>query len=285
MFQNTDLSANLFSFGDLRIFIDAQMDQSHIDMVKKLVPSYIPRVSFPMNRTVVHISSGTYIQMNIQVNLCEIVLPPNQSHFKNSLFQQCVNFMLRSLKIFTTTMVNEMRFKIIFYAPVSSCAAELKWWTETGITQMSWNRHSDPQNQTVLSINLPTPHIRYTLSVWIDSNYKLIKNPQSFEVSNNSVIPNTQTTGGFTLSNSVWDQPNNTSTSQISGFNFGTGQSNWQNFGQNEQSSQSRSDVNVSAGFGDWNSAMYKPTNQGSNAQVPVFGQVGGFGGNFNSKW
>ena len=213
MFQSRDLSANLFSYEDLKIFINRQMNQDHINRVKSIDPTFVPRGEAPLNRTVVHIDTHTVVQMDINLNLCEIVLPPNQAAFKSRMFKNMVNFMIRSVKLFTTPKTaNEMGFKIFFYAPAGSLATQSQWWADTGITEMSWRTDQASYGQTILGTPLDTPHVRFILLICLDENYNLVKEPKC---TTQSMIPSRQQNDGWAvpthparaLTNPVTTQP------------------------------------------------------------------------------
>ncbi len=177
-FQTSDLSANLFSFGDLKIFINSQMTKEHINSVKSIDSGYVPRTKNLLNRTVVHLASRTVAQLDIQLTLGEVVLPPNQGFFKTGMFKQIINFMLMSIKKFAApNAANEMGFKILFYAPTGSPASDSQWWGDTGIATLGWTKSDVSYGQTVLGVPLSTTHTRYVLWVWLDENYNLIKEP------------------------------------------------------------------------------------------------------------
>lgn len=176
-FQSHDINKNAYSFGPLRIFINTAMSEEEIGMVKILDPGYLPRKTFRLNRTIVHPQSSTYVQMDIQLNLAEVVVPQNQGAFRSDMLKHIVNFMLRSIKVFTTpTIANEMGFKIIFYAPSNSPASTDQWWSEGGVTRFDWVRDSNPwKESTLLGTSLNGVFVRYTLKIHLDGAYNLIK--------------------------------------------------------------------------------------------------------------
>ena len=184
MFQNTNLSENLYSLGDLRFFIDSLMTVEHVNLVRQIDPSYTPNTSTPNNRTVVHTTSNTLFRLNIVMTLCEIVVPLNYNLFKHVL-KDTVNFMISSIQTFTTPEIaNALEFKMAFYVPNGSNPSQNDWWNSTGITQMGWTRLNEQFNKTCLGVPLNEQHVRYILKIHVDANYKLIKPPQQ---SNNTL--------------------------------------------------------------------------------------------------
>ena len=179
MFQSTDLSGNLFSYDGLNIFVNCQMNNDHVGMVRALDPSYVPRTKYSLNRTVTHNSSNTVVQMDINMNVCEIVLPTNQDSFKTNMFRKMVNLMIESLKLFLKpSAVNDIGFKIFVYAPTGSPASHHQWWVDSGITSFSWGSNpTATHSTTVLETPLTTPHSRFVLWICLDDNYNLIKEP------------------------------------------------------------------------------------------------------------
>ena len=207
-FQTTNISANLFQFGNLRIFMTSQMNDTHVGMVRSFDPTYYPDLSHPMNRTVVHPETGTYFQLIVDLNLCDVILPANQEAFKTHMFKDTVNFMLSSLRQFMIPYtVNEAGFKISFYAVAGSPASQPAWWDATGITQLSWSQAqigtgsiSQLHPVTSLGSRLPGNYVRYVLMIHVDDQFNLVKLPGT---------PTTQTQPnyGFVPSNSPnWGQ-------------------------------------------------------------------------------
>ena len=122
-FQNNNMSSGLCSFGDLRIFFNRQMNSSHVKAVRKLDSSYVPRGKFPLNRTVVHVKSNLHIQLDINVNLCEIIIPSNHLEFKKIMFKQVVKFLVESIKLICDyRLANEIGYKILIYVLYDSPA-------------------------------------------------------------------------------------------------------------------------------------------------------------------
>jgi hypothetical protein len=231
MFQTNNLSLNLYSFEDLVFFVNSQMTQEHIDSVKRFDPGYIPRTASSLNRTVVHRSSNTCLQLDIQFNLCDIVLPPNQSNFKTHMFRTIVNFMLKSIReSVPVNMANEIGFRLIFYAPAGTMAAQDDWWTETGITKMNWRRSPGTYRQTLMGVPLTCEYVQYSLLVQLDSNYKLIRNSMCFSCGRNM----TGRMSGWNCSSNSNNNPSgnqmNTNATPAQGFQFGTTSTHTQGF-------------------------------------------------------
>ena len=287
MFQTSNPSANLFTFGNMNILMDAQMTAEQIVRVKTIDPSYLPRTTSPLNRTVVHFASKTVVQMEIKLNICEVSVPSNQAFFKTGMLKELINFLLMTLKTFASPkLANEIGFKIQFYAPTGSPASDPQWWQDTGLTTLGWKKEDQTYGQTVLGVPLPLSCCRYTLLVWLDDNYNLIKEPvcsrcRSQTVSNfppstnvcgnwnNLQQQNTTTTSTVNPQPNLFGnwEPNITAMSGANVFGFPVDGQNGLVFGSGIGSTVPTSQVNPSQGFGtSFVSAV--PTTQPNPSQV-----------------
>ena len=294
MFQTSNPSANLFTFGNMNILMDAQMTAEQIVRVKTIDPSYLPRTTSPLNRTVVHFASKTVVQMEIKLNICEVSVPSNQAFFKTGMLKELINFLLMTLKTFASPkLANEIGFKIQFYAPTGSPASDPQWWQDTGLTTLGWKKEDQTYGQTVLGVPLPLSCCRYTLLVWLDDNYNLIKEPvcsrcRSQTVSNfppstnvcgnwnNLQQQNTTTTSTVNPQPNLFGnwEPNITAMSGANVFGFPADGQNGLVFGSGIGSTVPTSQVNPSQGFGT-SSVSAVPTTQPNPSQ--------GFGTSFLS--
>lgn len=170
IFQSTKPSDNLFAFNNIRIFVNSQLTADHIHLIQLIDPSYNPNTSFLMNRTVIHPESKTCIQLNIHVNLCDIIVPssPGGNDGFKHIFSDIINFVLTLLTPVgvVVSVINEMGFKINFYIPTETPAANIQWWENTGITKMDLVQYPTLQMRTTLGVPLSAPHRRYTLYIY-----------------------------------------------------------------------------------------------------------------------
>ena len=178
------MSANDVTFGSLKVLFNSQINDVMVVKIRQYDGSYVPRNTFPLNRTLVHTESSTVTQMEIMINLCEVVLPSNHNNFKQYVFRDLVNYMLKSIETISVNIVNEIGFKLFFYVPSDSPAANSQWWEDTGITKKSWNRHDMNYNQTLLGTGLNGNYVRYCLTIYLDDNRQLISSPVTPLVSN-----------------------------------------------------------------------------------------------------
>ena len=262
-FQNTNISANLFQFGNLRIFMNSQMNDTHVGMVRGLNKSYSPDLSHPLNRTVIHPESGTYFQLVIDLNLCDLILPSNQDAFKAHMFQDTVNFMLKSLRQFLTpNTVNEAGFKMSFYVPNGTPAAQPSWWAPTGITQLSWNQAQiGPGPVTSLGSKLQENFIRYVLNIHVNNEFNLVKqvltNPSTYQPT--TYQPTVQSTSP---SLNLGTSPNFSTTNNLA---FGQPSAPQFNFGQTTPSNQTQTQPSTT------NFNPIPPTGAFGQASAPQF--------------
>ena len=101
----------------MKVFFNNQIDKNIIDQIKHIYdPSYSPRTSFPLNRTIVNTETKQIVQLDIFMNICEVILPNNQEVFKTGMIRYIVEFLIDSLKkLAPYKVVNEIGFKLIFY--------------------------------------------------------------------------------------------------------------------------------------------------------------------------
>ena len=248
-FQGSNLSDNLFLFENLKIFIDTKMTDEHINSVRSIYERYIPRLTSPLNRTVVHFESRTVVQLEIKLNLCDISVPPNQDLFKTVMIRQIINFMIMSIKtIASPKLANEIGFKMSFYVPNGSPASNIQWWNDTGLTKLDWIRTDNVDNQTILGIPLYGSHCKYTLTIHFDNNYNLINNNNKFsnQLNNNDIGFNFNTQQNNNRQNNNRQNNNNDT-----GFNFGTQQNSNNDIGFNfgTQQHNNRENSNNDIGF------------------------------------
>ncbi len=179
------MSANDVTFGSLKVLFNSQINDVMVVKIRQYDGSYVPRTTFPLNRTLVHTESSTVTQMEILINLCEVVLPSNHNNFKQYVFRDLVNYMLKSIETISVNIVNEIGFKLFFYVPSDSPASNSQWWEDTGITKKGWNRNDMNYNQTLLGTGLNGNYIRYCLTIYLDDNRQLIGAPVTPLVSQN----------------------------------------------------------------------------------------------------
>ncbi len=184
-FQNDDILSNLFSFGDLKIFLNRKMYTSHVEFIQKIDSTYVPRTKFPLNRTILDSKSNMYVQLDININICEIIIPSNHIEFKKNMFNHVINFMIESIKSFCDfRLANEVGYKILLYIPTKSPASQIKWWLDTVSNKISFKQENGVVGKTVLGTNLSEQYVRYTLHIFFNEQYVLVKNSQSYNGNN-----------------------------------------------------------------------------------------------------
>ncbi len=129
--------------------------------------NYMRRLNFPLNRTVVNEKNKMAIQLDINFNVCEIVVPNNVEIFKNVMLPYVIDFLIDSMKkLLPVRILNEIGFKINLYVPATSSAVAETW----------WNRHlvkGNISNDTVLGVPLSSSHIKLTLPLLLTDVFTL----------------------------------------------------------------------------------------------------------------
>ncbi len=188
-FQNDDILSNLFSFGDLKIFLNRKMYTSHVEFIQKIDSTYVPRTKFPLNRTILDSKSNMYVQLDININICEIIIPSNHIEFKKNMFNHVINFMIESIKSFCDfRLANEVGYKILLYIPTKSPASQINWWLDTVSNKISFKQENGVVGKTVLGTNLSEQYVRYTLHIFFNEQYVLVKNSQSYFPQENTTL-------------------------------------------------------------------------------------------------
>ena len=219
-FQNDDILSNLFSFGDLKIFLNRKMYTSHVEFIQKIDSTYVPRTKFPLNRTILDSKSNMYVQLDININICEIIIPSNHIEFKKNMFNHVINFMIESIKSFCDfRLANEVGYKILLYIPTKSPASQINWWLDTVSNKISFKQENGVVGKTVLGTNLSEQYVRYTLHIFFNEQYVLVKNSQSYNGNN---------TNDFVYNGNTNDFGNNRNTND-----FGNNGNNTNDFGNN----------------------------------------------------
>jgi len=176
MAQN--ILSNATRYDDLNIFLNSNIIEYTEKYIKNIDSNYVPRKNHALNKTVVCKELKICFQLDINMTLCEIVVPPNQEVFRDKIFKSVVNFMVKSInKFYNPKTANEMGFKLLFYVPEGSDASNEQWWEKVIKNKITWNKRGTV-NETVLGVKLPYKHTKYVLPIVLNEEYgNLIKEP------------------------------------------------------------------------------------------------------------
>jgi hypothetical protein len=193
---STDINVTPCIFGNIRVFKNSEITPDQLKLIHGLDLYYTPRCNFLDNLTLVHPETKTIIQVDANLTLFDVMLPPDQEKYKELMFNDTVNYIITTIRSkIPYTVVNEAGFKISFYAPVNTPASNPIWWDSTGITKMDWKPRGI-RNQSTLGMPLSTSNHIYTLYISVDSNYILIKNTEqsnTLQNTSNTLQNNVQT--------------------------------------------------------------------------------------------
>jgi hypothetical protein len=150
---------------------NSEITTSQIGKLRQKNPNYEPDKRFPLNLTVVHVSSETYAQLAINWNLSEVSCS-NYESLKNNLLVPIVDHMINSVKkLMNPQMANEIGFKLIFYFPNGTQAASMAFWNGTLLETAFWSNQQE--NVTALGTTFSLAHVKATLPILLDNNYML----------------------------------------------------------------------------------------------------------------
>ncbi len=125
--------------------------------------NYMRRLNFPLNRTVVNEKNKMAIQLDINFNVCEIVVPNNVEVFKNVMLPYVIDFLIHSMKkLMPVRILNEIGFKMNLYVPST--------------VNETWNSNftkGNVSNDTVLGVPLSSPHVKLTLPLLLTDSFTL----------------------------------------------------------------------------------------------------------------
>ena len=177
----------------MQVYVNRSLDVQTVAKIRTECDlSYVPRVGFPLNRTVVNMANKIAVQLDINCNICEVIVDGNKVElFKNLMLQYIIDFLIDSMKkMMPVKVLNEIGFKLNVYVP-QTC----------DVTLFSNMIKSDSlESSTIFSIPLPSPHHKFTLPIRLTDQYSLISvqssihtaNFQSFTQPQSSTQPYTQ---------------------------------------------------------------------------------------------
>ena len=177
----------------MQVYVNRSLDVQTVGKIRTECDlSYVPRVGFPLNRTVVNMANKIAVQLDINCNICEVIVDGAKVElFKNLMFSYIVDFLIDSMKkMMPVKVLNEIGFKLNVYVP-QTC----------DVTLFSNMIKSDSlESSTIFSIPLSSPHHKFTLPLKLTDQYSLISvqssihttNFQSFTQPQSSTQPYTQ---------------------------------------------------------------------------------------------
>ena len=134
---------------------------------KECDANYLPRMNFAMNRTVVDTKNKMVVQLDVNFNVCELVVPTNVETFKNVMLPYVIDFLIDSMKkMMPVRILNEIGFKLNLYVPSTSPAANETW----------WNRHlvkGNTVNETVFGVPLSSLSVKLSLPLLLTDSFTL----------------------------------------------------------------------------------------------------------------
>ncbi len=276
MAQN--ILSNATRYDDLNIFLNSNIIEYTEKYIKNIDSNYVPRKNNALNKTVVCQELKICFQLDINMTLCEIVVPPNQEVFRDKIFKSVVNFMVKSInKFYNPKTANEMGFKLLFYVPEGSDASNEQWWEKVIKNKITWNKRGTV-NETVLGVKLPYKHTKYVLPIVLNEEYgNLIKEPictkcnPSCNNNTNGSGNSCNTNGGNWTFGDFGNANNNTGgtgINQNNGFGIPDNQNNSNtgfNTGINNQNNAGFNTGNNTTGFNMSNSQNNTNNNTGFN--------------------
>jgi hypothetical protein len=187
--------------------------------------AYVPRVTFPLNRTIVNIANKTAVQLDINCNICEVIVDSAKVEmFKNLMLPYIINFLIDSMKkMMPVKVLNEIGFKLNMYVPQNS-----------NITFVNTVKSDISESSTVFAVPLSSPHHKFTLPFKLTDQYTLISehqtSSQSFAQIHNSPQHEIHYSTQPQIQNAlpITQSPNYSFANVDRGFTFGSGTINSQ---------------------------------------------------------
>jgi hypothetical protein len=161
----------------MKVFANREIDSKTIEEIKfNCGGDYTPRITFPSNRTVINYENRYVVQLDINHNLCEVIVNGNVEIFKKVMLSYIIEMMIETVKKnLSPRVANEIGFKFFFYVPEGSVACNEQWWNfENRATFYKMNK---TETETVFSTPLKNPHVRLVLLVHLTDNYSLTSLP------------------------------------------------------------------------------------------------------------
>ena len=223
----------------MQVYVNRSLDVQTVGKIRTECDlSYVPRVGFPLNRTVVNMANKIAVQLDINCNICEVIVDGSKVElFKNLMLQYTVDFLIDSMKkMMPVKVLNEIGFKLNVYVP-QTC----------DVTLFSNMIKSDSlESSTIFSIPLSSPHHKFTLPLRLTDQYSLISvhttnfqsftqsstQPQSYTQSQSSTQPHTFAQHQSSTQPQTFAQPQSSTQPQTT---------NFQSFTQPQSSTQPQS--------------------------------------------
>ena len=272
----------------MQVYVNRALDVQTVAKIRTEYDlSYVPRVTFPLNRTVVNMTNKIAVQLDINCNICEVIVDGSKVElFKSVMYNYIVDFLIDSMKkMMPVKVLNEIGFKLNFYVPQSCDSSLFPNTVKSDILESS----------TIFSVPLPSPHHKFTLPLKLTDQYTLISPspiqnfPQQISSQNqtqNQTQPHSQNFAqqphnqNFAQpQNQMQSQPQNQMQSQpqnpfgnVDGFSFGTPANTNYSFGSQNPTSTfaGYSTPQNNSQFGSFSSAS--PSSQTSTTPFSGFG-------------
>ena len=243
----------------MQVYFNSEIDKNLIENIRKIDKNFSPRLFSALNRTIIDTKNNVVVQLDINYNICEIILPNNQEIFKKYMLRYIIEFIIDSLKKigFPVRLINEIGYKIYFYTPEGSAGSNDQWWKVDPAIQIV--KLSKLEAETIFGVPLKATHNRFILSIQLNDDFTLIS--ERFSNSNTGFVVNCGFGTNISENTGFGSQTNNTSFG-----GFGTNTSANSGFGANT-SANSGFGTNTSAntGFG-----TNTPTNTGFGTNTPT---------------
>lgn len=193
----------------MKAILNTQLTPFDVETLRKIDPSYLPRKNFALNRSIT--DEKMVVQLDINYNICEVVVPQNQEYFKQNFLNYIVEFVTNSVrKLFPPRIANEIGYKIFFYVPESTPGADEKWWNLTSYTFYK----SRVETETIFGTKLNSYNTRFILHLHLNDSGQLIKVPSN-TITFTGTVSNVSPSSNFS-------SPAPSGSSVSSGYSFGT---------------------------------------------------------------
>ena len=240
----------------MQVYVNRALDVQTVAKIRTECDlSYVPRVTFPLNRTVVNMTNKIAVQLDINCNICEVIVDGSKVEmFKSVMYPYIIDFLIDSMKkMMPVKVLNEIGFKLNLYIPQSCDSSLFPNMVKSDILESS----------TTFSVPLPSPHHKFTLPLKLTDQYTLIPTSpiQNFAQqisSQNQTQPHSQ---NFT------QQPHNQ--------NFTQPQNQMQSQQQLQHQNQSQHQMQSQHQLQSQNQLQIQPQNPFGNVDGFSFGTIG----------
>ena len=151
----------------MQVYVNRSLDVQTVGKIRTECDlSYVPRVGYPLNRTVVNMTNKIAVQLDINCNICEVIVEGSKVElFKSVMYPYIIDFLIDSMKkMMPVKVLNEIGFKLNLYIPQSCDSSLFPHMVKSDILESS----------TIFSVPLPSPHHKLTLPLKLTDQYTLI---------------------------------------------------------------------------------------------------------------